>query len=392
MVYLSSFFWHRLLLATTTTASPRYGHHHKNAHKHQRATNDATIQESICLPIPTAFYHQDDVVAKIKPTEGVCKLDDHINPKARTPATYPNVGFEPSGLSACQADDPYSCNENKSCSNGAYCAKSGYCGFREKSCGTNSQSPNDVCWSNCDAHAECGRNLDPPNKECFLNVYYSQFRLYSIIDKFCKITNKEETSCQSNCEQPNRGVSGGNIQKRIIRYYEAWNCQKNCIGMRRQDIPVGSLTHIYYSFGYIRLSTYDIIPMDDGKPLSTDTFTEFASLKQKNPAPKVFIALGGWTFNENNTIWQPVFSDLSLIPTKRALFIEKLLTFLNCYGFDGVDLDWEYPGAPDRGGNPDDGENLTELMEEMRAEFDKLGGSYKEISLTPPTSYQVSKV
>ncbi|EUC30532.1 glycoside hydrolase family 18 protein [Bipolaris zeicola 26-R-13] len=277
MVYLSSFFWHRLLLATTTTASPRYGHHHKNAHKHQRATNDATIQESICLPIPTAFYHQDDVVAKTKPTEGVYK--------------------------------------------------------------------------------------------------------------FCKIINKEETSCQSNCEQPNRGVSGGNIQKRIIRYYEAWNCQKNCIGMRRQDIPVGSLTHIYYSFGYIRLSTYDIIPMDDGKPLSTDTFTEFASLKQKNPGPKVFIALGGWTFNENNTIWQPVFSDLSLIPTKRALFIEKLLTFLNCYGFDGVDLDWEYPGAPDRGGNPDDGENLTELMEEMRAEFDKLGGSYKGISFTRPTSY-----
>ncbi|EMD68575.1 glycoside hydrolase family 18 protein [Bipolaris sorokiniana ND90Pr] len=387
MVYLSSFLWHHLLLATTATASPRYGHHHKNAHKHQRATNGATIQESICLPIPTAFYHQDDVVAKIKPTEGVCRLDEHVTPKARAPATSPNIGFEPSGLSARQADDPYSCNENKPCSNGACCAKSGYCGFGEKSCGTNGQSPNDVCWSNCDAHAECGRNSDPPNKECPLNVCCSQFGFCGMTDEFCKVTDDEETSCQSNCEQPNSGASGGNVQKRIIGYYEAWNYQKNCIGMRMQDIPVGSLTHIYYSFGYIRPSTYDIIPMDDGKPLSTDTFTEFASLKQKNPALKVVIALGGWTFNDNNTIWQPVFSDLSSTPTKRALFIEKLLTFFNRYGFDGVDLDWEYPGAPDRGGNPNDGENLTKLMKEMRAEFDKSGGSHKEISFTAPTSY-----
>lgn len=392
MVYLSSFLWHCLLLATTTIASPRYGHRHENAHKHQRATNDATIHDSICLPIPTAFYHQNDVVSKIKPAEGVCKLDEHVISKARAPATSPNIGLDPTGLIARQADDPYSCNENKPCSNGACCAKSGYCGFGEKSCGTNGQSPNDVCWSNCDAHAECGRNSDPPNKECPLNVCCSQFGFCGMTNEFCKITDDEETSCQSNCEQPNSGASGGNVQKRIIGYYEAWNYQKNCIGMRMQDIPVGSLTHIYYSFGYIRPSTYDIIPMDDGKALSTDTFTEFASLKQKNPALKVVIALGGWTFNDNNTIWQPVFSDLSSTPTKRALFIKKLLTFLNRYGFDGVDLDWEYPGAPDRGGNSNDGENLTKLMKEMRAEFDKSGGSHKEISFTAPTSYWVSKV
>lgn len=36
--------------------------------------------------------------------------------------------------------------------------KSGFCNYGSEACGTNGQSPNDVCWSNCGAHAEC---IDP---------------------------------------------------------------------------------------------------------------------------------------------------------------------------------------------------------------------------------------
>lgn len=54
---------------------------------------------------------------------------------------------------------------------GACCPKeTGQCNYGPKACGTNNISPNDVCWSNCDAKAECGRYSDPPNKECPLNV------------------------------------------------------------------------------------------------------------------------------------------------------------------------------------------------------------------------------
>ena len=39
------------------------------------------------------------------------------------------------------------------------------------------------------------------------------------------------------------------------------------------------------------------------------------------------------------------------------------------WGFKGVDLDWEYPSSPERGGRPEDTANLVLLVKEMRAAF-----------------------
>lgn len=97
---------------------------------------------------------------------------------------------------------------------------------------------------------------------------------------------------------------------------------------------------------------------------------------------KVLIALGGWTFNDPGST-QTVFSDLCSTPANRARFIENLEGFLAQYGFDGVEVDWEYPGADDRGGKPDDGENFTTLLKEIKASF----GRRYLLTFTAPTSY-----
>ena len=52
----------------------------------------------------------------------------------------------------------------------------------------------------------------------------------------------------------------------------------------------------------------------------------------------------------------------------------------------GVDLDWEYPGAEDRGGKKEDTKNFVELIKDIRREFDKSGGGYG-ITFTIPASY-----
>ena len=102
----------------------------------------------------------------------------------------------------------YTCSEKKPCSNGACCGKSGYCGYGPTYCGTNGQSPNSACWSNCDAKAECGKDAADPGQTCPLNVCCSQFGFCGTTSDFCG------TGCQSGCNQPSSGKSDGNVQVR----------------------------------------------------------------------------------------------------------------------------------------------------------------------------------
>lgn len=75
--------------------------------------------------------------------------------------------------------------------------------------------------------------------------------------------------------------------------------------------------------------------MDDLKP---ELFSEFTAVKKSNPGLKAIIALGGWTFNDNGTATQPVFSDMVSSSANRAKFIRKLFAFMRQYAFDGVDF------------------------------------------------------
>ncbi|KAI0436524.1 carbohydrate-binding module family 18 [Xylaria telfairii] len=280
--------------------------------------------------------------------------------------------------------DDYSCSESKPCSNGACCSKkTGYCNYGPEACGTNGQSPNDVCWSNCDAKAECGRYAAKAGQECPLNVCCSQFGFCGLSREFCKVTDDKETSCQSNCDQPGSGSSGGDVQKRIIGYYEAWVAQRKCNGMSISQIPVNALTHLHFAFAYIVPGSYEVVPMDG---VDEALLSEFTGVKSKNPGLKAIISIGGWTFSDNGTATQPLFGEIVSNTGNRKKFISNLLSFMRQYAFDGVDFDWEYPGATDRGGQKEDGANFVTLLKELRQAFDDEPGEYS-IAFTAPTSY-----
>lgn len=65
--------------------------------------------------------------------------------------------------------------------------------------------------------------------------------------------------------------------------------------------------------------------------------------------------------------------------------LERYTNYLKL-GFDGLDLDWEYPGAPDRGGSPDDTANYVLLLKTLRETFDASGSKFG-LTFTTPTSY-----
>jgi GH18 family chitinase len=111
------------------------------------------------------------------------------------------------------------------------------------------------------------------------------------------------------------------------------------------------LTHVNFAFAYIEPDTFKITTMDSATPASL--FTETAdvhTLKSGSENLEVFVSIGGWTFSDNDTSTQPVFSNIASSAANSQKFADNLVSFMKQYGFDGVDLDWEYPGAPDRGG------------------------------------------
>jgi chitinase len=160
---------------------------------------------------------------------------------------------------------------------------------------------------------------------------------------------------------------------------EKTGCAKRTI----DSVPVSSLTHLNLAFAYITPGDYRIVAMPD---MSNKVLKDITNLRQKAPGLKIWIALGGWTFNDNGTNTQAVWGDLASTEAKRQKFTDSLYTFMNYWGFSGVDLDWEYPGAPDRGGHPEDGENFVLLLKTLRSTFDKKAPDFG-ISFTIPTSY-----
>ncbi len=58
----------------------------------------------------------------------------------------------------------------------------------------------------------------------------------------------------------------------------------------------------------------------------------------KKKGIKVLIAIGGWNDSEGSK-----YSRLVNDPSARSKFVAHVVEFIEKYGFDGLDLDWEYP-------------------------------------------------
>ena len=159
---------------------------------------------------------------------------------------------------------------------------------------------------------------------------------------------------------------------RVIGYYPNWAIYRNPV-FRPESIAADKITHINYAFANHDTSG-NIILFDpwadtgygeqwqDPKPY-WGNFRQLFDLKQENPHLKVLISIGGWTLSNN-------FSPMAADPAARTNFTRSCIEFCEEYDcFDGVDLDWEYPGFEEHNGHPEDTENFTLLLEEMHAAF-----------------------
>ncbi|CAL8130783.1 unnamed protein product [Orchesella dallaii] len=187
-----------------------------------------------------------------------------------------------------------------------------------------------------------------------------------------------------NAIMPHQLVNDGG--KKMVCYMGTWAMYRPGDGKFWPDDADPHLcTHLMY--GFTKLENNVITVFDPWGDLKDEWggghngYKRFTGLKEKNPDLKTLIAIGGW--NEGST----KYSEMASNPSSRRTFVKSIVPFLEKYGFDGLDLDWEYPTQ--RGGKPEDRENFSDLVRELREEFDRVGRGYLLTAAVSPNTKTV---
>ncbi|WKU48364.1 glycosyl hydrolase family 18 protein [Streptomyces sp. VNUA116] len=223
--------------------------------------------------------------------------------------------------------------------------------------------------------------------------------------------------CRPEGMTPTRGVSarycdvydgsgrewvGKDRTRRVVGYFTGWRAGTN--GDPRylvSNIPWSKVSHVNYAFARVdndRISIGD--PADAKNPATGMTwdgaknamdpslpykghFNLLNTYKKKHPAVKTLISVGGWA-DTRNFYAMTTNGDGSVNQAGIDTFADSVTEFLDRYGFNGVDIDYEYPTALPNTGNPKDWDvsnprrkglqqGYNALMKTLREKLDKAG-------------------
>ncbi|XP_050295014.1 acidic mammalian chitinase-like [Anthonomus grandis grandis] len=174
----------------------------------------------------------------------------------------------------------------------------------------------------------------------------------------------------------------------VICYHGTWSFYRTGNGQYNfSNVPANLCTHYIYTFAGLNATSFEVVSLDPWLDINLNGYTSAVNLKKTNPNLKVILGIGGWNEGSAN------FSNMASTATSRATFISSALSLVQKYGFDGFDLDWDYPGRRD-GNSTTDKANFASLVKEFHDVFNPLGLLVTAaVSATPSTvdiSYDVS--
>lgn len=184
-----------------------------------------------------------------------------------------------------------------------------------------------------------------------------------------------KNGCISNCGVTviNDAVPPADFIK--VGYYESWNWDRPCLNYRAHSLGGSTFTHAHWGFATLT---------DDFHATINDTYKQLDKFLAL-PQHKV-LSFGGWGYSTEPATFDKLRKAMS--PENAENFAVNLVSYAGSKGFNGIDIDWEYPGAPDIPGIPpgleSDAPNYLAFLKYLRkyADTEKL-----TISIAAPASY-----
>lgn len=157
-------------------------------------------------------------------------------------------------------------------------------------------------------------------------------------------------------------ASSGLSSRVVAGYYTSWSAYS---GFTPDKLDAAKIDIVNYAFAGIGSD----LKIEAGDPsVDYSNFSKLNALKSRNPRLITVISIGGWDGSAG-------FSDAALTDSSRSVFTQSCVNFIKQYGFDGVDIDWEYPVSGGCAGRPEDKTDFTLLMKALREALNAQGAA-----------------